>query len=199
VSVAARPFIVLSSLGAPVLLIGGWTVAAAHQHAGFDAITGTISALAGLGADDRYIMTIALYGVGVCHVLTALGLRPARLVGRRILGAGGLFSLGVASLPLPAVGTSSAHLVAAAGAFGCLTAWPFFAYQREPGTPLALRPSVSVAAGIVLVVLLGWLGVELGARTHVGLAERTAAAAQALWPLVVSVTCVVLGSATRRR
>jgi len=61
----------------PVLMIGGWTVAAALQPGSFDQVTGTISALAGYAATDRWVMTLALAGVGICHVVTALALRPA--------------------------------------------------------------------------------------------------------------------------
>ncbi|MFF5226922.1 DUF998 domain-containing protein [Dactylosporangium sp. NPDC000521] len=63
---------VVSSATAPVLLIGGWSVAAALQPR-FDPLRDTISALAGLGAAHRWVMTVALLGVGACHVVTALG------------------------------------------------------------------------------------------------------------------------------
>ncbi|MBA2310412.1 MAG: DUF998 domain-containing protein, partial [Pseudonocardiales bacterium] len=48
---------VLSSAAAPVLLIGGWTVAAVRQPAVFDSTVDTISALAALDATDRVVMT----------------------------------------------------------------------------------------------------------------------------------------------
>ena len=47
----------VSSAAAPVLLIGGWTVAAGRQRGGFDPVVETISALAAHGADDRWLMT----------------------------------------------------------------------------------------------------------------------------------------------
>ena len=73
------PWWALASAGAaPVLLVGGWTLADALQPPGYDPVRDTISALAALGATDRWVMTSALAGLGACHVVTALGLRPAR-------------------------------------------------------------------------------------------------------------------------
>ena len=66
----------VSSLAAPVLLIGGWTVAAAAQPARFDAVVRTISELAARDTPHRWLMTSALVGVGLSHVVTALALRP---------------------------------------------------------------------------------------------------------------------------
>ncbi|MGB5017831.1 MAG: DUF998 domain-containing protein, partial [Candidatus Nanopelagicales bacterium] len=72
----------VSATLAPVLLIGGWTLAARLQPAGFDSSTDTISALAGLGATDRWVMTTALLGLGACHATTASGLKAAAPAGR---------------------------------------------------------------------------------------------------------------------
>jgi hypothetical protein len=176
-----------SAAGAPVFLIGGWTLAAALQPRGFDSFKDTISALAGLGAQDRWLMTTALYALGVCHVLTAWGLRAAGIWGRRVLGFGGVCTLFVASLPLPSSphGDASGHLRAATAAFVSLTVWPLFAFRRDPDAPPGLGPQISVAASLVLIALLGWLGYEVRDRTYIGLAERMAAGAQGLWPLVV--------------
>ena len=76
----------LSATLAPVLLIGGWTWAAALQPAGFDSVTGTISELAGLDAQSRWVMTAAIAGTGLCHAVTALALRPAAVVGQQPFG-----------------------------------------------------------------------------------------------------------------
>jgi hypothetical membrane protein len=174
---------------APVLLIGGWTVAQARQPAGFDAVRDTISALAALGATDRWIMTSALAGVGACHLATALGLRAAALPGRVVLGIGGLATLLVAALPLPAdAGPAVAHGVVAGIAFGSLGLWPALSWRPLSwcrGRPaLALRRSVALAAAGLLLLLVGWFVTELVVGGRVGLAERCAAGAQALWPFV---------------
>lgn len=193
---------VVSSAAAPVLLIGGWTVAAALQKGGFDPVDGTISALAARDADSRWVMTSALAAVGVCHVTTAAALRSAAPAGRVVLAAGGVGSLLVAAFPQPTGGgTSAAHTAAAGLAFGALSAWPLLALRRtraDPGSadpaggvpvPVAFRPVVAGVAGATLLGLLGWFFVELTTDGDaVGLTERLAAAAQALWPLAATLT-----------
>lgn len=125
---------VVSSAAAPVLLIGGWTAAAALQRAGFDPVRETISALAALDADDRWVMTAALAGLGCCHVTTAAALRPAARSGRVLLAAGGIGTVLVAAFPLPVGdGGSVPHTAAAALAFGALAAWPALAWRRRSG------------------------------------------------------------------
>jgi len=160
---------------APVALIGGWTVAAALQRGGFDQVTETISALAARDADHREVMTAALAAVGVAHLTTAVALRSAGRPARLLHGVGGAATVLVAVFPLPGGdGHSAAHTTAAAVAFGTLAAWP----------ALVRRPVDRAAAG-VLLGLVGWFAVELiGDGAHVGLSERVAAGAQAIWPLL---------------
>ncbi|GLY03835.1 membrane protein [Actinoplanes sp. NBRC 101535] len=173
---------VLSSASAPVLLIGGWEVAARRQPAGFDSTVDTISALAALDATDRWLMTAALVGVGIAHVVTALGLSRAAPAGRIVLGLGGVATMLVAAFPLAPDASTTAHMTVATAAFVALAVWPALAWRRGPG-PAALRPAVSSAAALVLLGLIGWFAVTLTTGDHVGLAERVAAGAQSLWPL----------------
>ena len=177
----------VSSAAAPVLLIGGWTVAAGRQRGGFDPVVETISALAAHGADDRWLMTTALAGLGACHLTTALALRAAASPGRVLLAVGGVGTLLVALFPLPAGGGgSAAHTAAAAVSFVSLAAWPLLA-GRAASESWPLRRPVSVAAGAVLLCLVGWFFVELVADTdRVGLSERVTAGAQSLWPLAAA-------------
>jgi len=182
---------VASSAAAPVLMIGGWTVAAALQPGSFDQVTGTISALAGHGAADRWVMTLALAGVGACHVSTGLALRPAAAPGRLFLMAGGVATLLVAASPLPAGGGGSVrHTLAAAAGFITLATWPVLSARREPAVPRSLRPAGSAAAAAALAALLVWFGAELNlGGGQVGLSERALAGAESLWPLAVVLTC----------
>jgi hypothetical membrane protein len=175
-----------SSLAAPVLLVGGWTWAASRQQGGFDPVVETISALAARDADDRWIMTAALLGLGACHLTTAAALRGAALPGRLVLGVGGVTTVLVAAFPLPSGdGHSAAHTAAAGVSFAALGAWPLLA--GRPDGDGALRRTVSVTAGVVLLGLVGWFVVQLSADSdRVGLAERWAAGAQSVWPLVAA-------------
>ena len=184
----------VSSVLAPVLLIGGWTLAAALQPGGFDSRTRTISELAGLDATDRWVMTLGIAGVGVCHIVTALALRPAARVGRILLGLGGAASLLVATFPLPAGGGDSrAHSTVATASFVLLTVWAAYAGVRDGSAPWGLRRPVALAAGGVLALLTVWFFVTaVSGAGDVGLAERVAAGAQALWPAVVVATVPVV-------
>jgi len=181
----------VSSVAAPLLLIGGWTVAAVVQPVPFDAVIRTISDLAARDAAHRWLMTVALVGVGVCHLVTSCALGCAAVAGRLVLALGGLATILVAAFPLPAGGgPSSVHTVAAAVAFLSLALWPAFAWVRSPGPgwteAVLLRPRASLAAAGVLLLLLAWFFVEqLSGGPTTGLSERVAAGAQAVWPLAV--------------
>jgi hypothetical membrane protein len=181
---------VFSSAAAPVLLVTGWTVAAGLQPGGFDQVTGTISALAAVGAADRWVMTLALLGVGICHVITGLALRPAASAGRLLLMTGGIAMILVAVNPVRAGGGRSVpHIIAAAAAFTALAAWPAVGWRRGSAVPPGLRPAISAVAAGTLFGLVGWFAAELTmGGGQVGLAERGAAGAQAVWPLAVVLT-----------
>jgi hypothetical membrane protein len=192
---------VVSSAVAPVLLVGGWTLAAGLQPGSFDAVVGTISSLAAEGAADRWVMTLALAGTGACHVITGLALRPAASAGRLILVTGGAAIVLVAAFPETAGdGGSLPHTFWSTVAFVALAVWPVAARRRVPLVPAWLRPSVCVGAAGVLLGLLVWFGTELiGAGRQVGLAERVLAGAEAVWPLMVVVACRRSQSRARMR
>ena len=174
---------VASAALAPVVLIGGWTLAASRQPDGYSPVSESISALAAHGATDRWLMTTGLAALGACHVVTALGLRPARVPGRWLLATGGVGTLIVAGAPQPADGSAPLHVAAAGVGFLTLAVWPLFAATSSG--PAVLRPRCGAVATVLLLALLGWLGAELGDGVLLGLSERMLAGAQALWPLVV--------------
>lgn len=186
-SPSTRPpwWALVSASAAPVLLIGGWTIAAGRQP-DFNSVHDTISALAAHGAHDRWLMTSALAGLGVCHVITAAGLREARTPGRLLQALGGVATVLVAAFPLPAEGGSSAHAAAAGTAFVALAAWPALAWRRDADAVL-LRPKPAMTAAGGLLALVAAFGASLSTDA-VGLTERVAAGAQALWPLAVVVS-----------
>jgi uncharacterized protein DUF998 len=168
---------------APVALIGGWTLAADRQPGHYRPLRQTISALAAEGATDRWIMTAGLATLGACHLVTALGLRPARPVGRWLLAAGGASTLIVAAAPQPVHGSAPVHLVAATVGFAALAGWPLAA--ARDGGPVPLGRSAGLFATAVLLALFAWLGAEIGSGGLLGLSERLLAGAEACWPLVV--------------
>jgi len=175
-----------SAVAAPILLVGGWTIAASQQPDGYNPISDTISSLAAQGATDRGVMTTALAGLGACYVITAAGLRPARFAGRLVLACGGLATLLVAAFPQPVRGNSIAHSTAAAVAFSALAAWPVFAARPRPCAPLLTHFASGAATVFMLGLVLSFV-LELHGG-HRGLAERAAAGMEALWPLAVVVT-----------
>ncbi|WP_327038139.1 DUF998 domain-containing protein [Micromonospora maris] len=177
-----------SAVAAPILLIGGWTLGAARQPGGFDQVTDTISALAAVDATDRWIMTLGLAGLGLCHCVTAAGLRPLAPAGRALLALGGVGTLAVAAFPLPAGGGDSVpHKLAATVAFGALALWPALAAPRTTTTSGRARrraPWAALTVGLALPV--AWFVAELATGgERIGLAERVAAGAEALAPLLV--------------
>lgn len=190
------PWWAVTSAGvAPLFLVGGWTIAAGRQPAGFDSIRDTISSLAALGATDRWIMTSALTGLGVSYVVTGLGLRPAGRIGRSLLVGGGLGTLLVAAFPQPVRGNGISHTIAATLAFTALGAWPAFAARRRTAVPLLTRRASGAATAVMFGLLL-WFVLEVNGSQR-GLAERSAALAEALWPLMVVLSTVLVGRKAR--
>jgi hypothetical membrane protein len=181
---------VVSSAAAPVLLVGGGTVAGRLQPPSYDAVADTVSGLAAVGAADRWVMTVTLVLVAVCELLTGLALRPAGAPGRLILMAGAMAGMLVAASPEHAGSGSLSHAIWAVVGFTALVAWPAGAWRRGPAVPWALRPGSSAGAVAVLLALLAWFGAELvlGAG-QAGVAERILGAAQAVWPFVVVLSC----------
>ncbi len=181
---------VISSAAAPVLMIGGWTVAAGLQPH-FDPVTETVSALAAIGATDRWVMNLVFLLVGGCYIVTALALRPAKTAGRLILIAGAAAGMLVAANPEHAGGFGSVpHFVFASLGLAGVTTWAAAASRRETDVPWGLRPAVAAGAVAVLFALLAWFGTELiMAGGQAGLAERVMGGAQATWPLAVVLSC----------
>ena len=180
----------ISAVAAPVLLIGGWTVAAGLQPR-FDPVADTVSALAAIGATDRWVMNLVFVLVGACYILTALALRSAKTVGRMVLIAGAIAGMLVAANPEHAGGFGSVpHFAFASLGFAGLTLWPAAAARKGPMAPWGLRRGPAVAAVAVQFALLAWFGTELIlAGGQVGLAERVMGAGQANWPLAVVLSC----------
>jgi hypothetical protein len=135
-------------------------------------------------------MTIAFVVTAMCYVATGLGLHCAASAGRLMLLSAGLAGMMVAASPEPATGFSLAHAVWSAAGFTLLAAWPLCGWRRGQAIPWALRPTAAAGAAVVIVVMLAWFAAELmTGGAQIGLAERMAGEAQALWPLLVVASC----------
>jgi hypothetical protein len=136
------------------------------------------------------MMTGALFALGICHLLTAWGLRAASLAGRVALGGGGVSALVVALLPAPSSGGSLRHGSAAAVGFALLAIWPVLATDRSEAAPWGLRPVPSLAATAVMGVGAAWFLIEMHRQGAAGVAERLVTSVQSLWPFVVVASCL---------
>ncbi|MFG2057934.1 DUF998 domain-containing protein [Micromonospora sp. NPDC048930] len=181
---------VVTAAAAPVLLVTGWTVAAARQPSGYDPVRDTLSELAAPGAVDPWIMTGCLVLLGCCYLATAAVLHAAGLPARFLLAVGGTATVALIAFPRPQVGGSLAHGTVATVAVLALVLWPAGAALRLPGAavpaepPWAFRRPVALTATALLLVLFGWFVLEVTGGSRTGLAERVTAVAVALWPLL---------------
>ncbi|MFY1620767.1 DUF998 domain-containing protein [Micromonospora sp. WMMD736] len=186
---------VATAVAAPVLLVGGWTVAGARQPAGYDPIRDTISELAGPDATDAWIMISALVLLGCCYLAIAAVLHAAGLPSRFLLAVGGVATIALVAFPRPTVGGSLSHGIVATVAVLALALWPAgsalrlprgpdAAHPRVPQPPWAFRRGVAVSATLVLLALFGWFAFEVTSGSRTGLAERVTAVGVSLWPLL---------------
>ncbi|MGW2014273.1 DUF998 domain-containing protein [Streptomyces sp. NPDC001927] len=180
----------VSSGCAPLLLAGGWVLAARLEGPGYDPATQTISVLAAYGSEGFWVMTGALLALGFCHLLTAWGLRPAAPAGRVALAAGGVASLAVALLPTPSSGGSLRHGSAAALGFALLALWPILAAHRGRAAPWGLRLAPALAATALMGLGAVWYLIETQRQGAPGAAERLVTCMQSLWPFLVVTSCL---------
>lgn len=182
---------VASSVLAPVILVGGWTAAADLQPTPFNAVQRSISALGAVGMPYRWVIAIALLGVGVCHATTGIALRPAAEPGRAFLVIGGISSILIAVNPQPPSGGSLAHETFSLVGVAVMTIWPLAAIRRDPGAPFGVRPAAAIAITGVTLAVEVWFVIELFHGPELGLAERTVTADQSIWPLLVVMSVLV--------
>jgi hypothetical protein len=182
---------VVSSVLAPILLIGGWTVAADLQPVPFNAVSRSISALAAQGMPYRWLITVALLSVGACHVVTGLALRSVADAGRVMLIFGGVSGMLIAANPQHIHSGSPVHEIFSFTGVVLMTLWPVAGMRLDRGAPLALRPQAAWGYGLFTLGLLLWFTVQLHGGTELGLAERAVTADQSLWPLIVAVSLLI--------
>ena len=173
---------VLSAAAAPVVLAAGYLYAASLTP-GFQPVSQPLSDLGAANAGTRWLMAVTLMLVGVSYIVTALGLRPADIAGRWLLGGAGVMMFWVALIPNNVVGKwTLRHILGSAFVFGLLALWPL---RRRVGVMISI-------VAFVLIELTLW-GIILRADTD-GAREVLLYAVTALWPLVVVVWTKVRGA-----
>lgn len=177
---------VVSTALTPLVMIGAWLVAEALQPPAYSPLHSSISGLAALGATDRWIVTSALFLVGVCYFVTAGCLPSLRRSARIVLLIAGISSIGIAFSPQPVDGSSAMHLVWTCLGAAAITVWPAFTASRAPAPPLILQARGAVAATAVFLVLSAWLVAETQHGSALGLTERLVSGIQITWPLIVA-------------
>jgi hypothetical protein len=176
---------VVTAGAAPALLVVGFLVAAKLQPVSYNSLRDTISALAARGAADPWVMTAAIAAVGACYLVTAIGLSPARRIGRVALAGGGLATLSIAAFPTPLHGYSRLHALAVIAACATMSAWPVLAAHRDHRARW-LRFGPNAVVSVVTFGLIVWFTFAINGG-ELGLAERCAAVAPALWLFPVAI------------
>jgi hypothetical membrane protein len=179
-------WVVLSAALSPVLVAAAWLSADAVQPASYSPIRQTLSVLAGRAGTDRWVMTVALFLVGGCYLVTAAGLRRLGNRATVLLVVAGLSSICVAVNPEPAHGSTPQHLAWTALGEVAIAIWPASIIRRPSSrTPI---PSVVVLTAMTAasLALLGWLVIETQQGNALGLAERLSLSAQTSLPFFVA-------------
>ena len=179
-----------AAVATPVALVGGWLRAGSVTR-GYDPVRSSVSALAAGDAPSRWLMTAALVLTGLGYLVTAVGLRPADVAGRTLLGVGGVGVLLMAWIPNATAGRNAVgHMIVTYLAFIALTIWPAVIARNRPDAPLVLRRRFGQIVTITLgvLVLLTVAEIVTGGAT-LGLRERVLTTAQALVPLAVVLGC----------
>ena len=180
------PWAVVSSAVIPVLLTTGWLVAGSLQPPSYSPMRQTVSVLSGYGGTDRWIVTAALYAVGLAFVVTAAGIRGLAAPAHVGLVLAGVAAIGVAAFPEPAHGTSREHAVCTAIGALAISVWPALA-ARQDSVRAAVGWRLSLVAIIVSAGLLVWTFAETRNGALLGLAERVSSGLQVTWPCIVAV------------
>jgi hypothetical protein len=143
--------------------------------------------LAGHAGTDRWIMTGALFLVGGCQLVTAVGLVDVGVPARVLLAVAGLSSIGIAVSPEPARGSTPQHLAWTSLGAVTLAVWPALATRRAPPRPLILSSYGRAVVTAVFIALLAWLVIETQGGSDLGLAERLFLSTETCWPFVVAI------------
>jgi hypothetical protein len=188
VSPSVPAWTVVSAALCPVLLVGGWVVGGALQQTAYSPMQQTMSVLAGQPGTHPWIMTGALLLVGATQLVTAAGLRDVGTPARVLLVVTGLCTFGVASSPEPVTGPSAIHLAFAVSCVFTTAIWPIFVARRPPAASWAVSGTGCAVVTVFYAALSGWVLFATFGGGDLGLAERVASTALALFPLIVTLS-----------
>jgi hypothetical protein len=177
---------VVSAGLSPILLTGAWSIADRLQPSSYSPIRQTVSVMDGRAGTDRWVVTGALFLVGACYLVTAIGLTGVRGSARFLLLVAGLASVGVAASPEPAHGSTAPHLAWTALGAVAIAVWPAFVVRRPSWPTGILSVRTSAAMTTVSILLLGWLIIETRRGSALGLAERLSSSVQTSWPFIIA-------------
>src|SRR5262244_1018689 len=131
-------------------MVAGWSVAARLQPLPVNQVAEPVSALAAVGAADRWVMSLTFVVVGGCAFVTGLALRPARVPGRLILMTGAVAGMLVAANPeYPGTRFPVAHMICAAAGCGGVAARAFGAVGAAAGGVGWRRRAITGSGGLV--------------------------------------------------
>jgi hypothetical protein len=111
----------------PILLTGAYLIGGILQPASYSPVRTTISAMAGQGGTDRWVMTRGIFLVSGCYLDTAAGLTGVRVSARALLAVAGLAGIGIAAAHEPAGGPTPRHLAWSVLGAVMIAVWPAFA------------------------------------------------------------------------
>jgi hypothetical protein len=169
----------------PILLTAGWLIADTRQPGNYSPLRQTVSVMSGHAGTDRWIVTGALYIIGVAYFLTAYGLTAVGTAARVALIVAGVAAIGVASQPQPAQGSSTSHVVCTGIGAIAIAIWPMLDSRRDSPALGAVGLRTSIVASVVSVVLFCWTAIEIHGNA-LGLAERVSSSLQVCWPFVIA-------------
>jgi hypothetical protein len=180
------------------LLTAAWLIGGAVQPSSYSPMRKTVSILAGYAATDRWIMTSALVGIGICYFGAAIGLSALRPSARIALVVSGLSGIGIAASPEPVVGSTIQHMFFTTLGATAIAVWPLFTVQRDSNqrdshqrdAPTSVLTSVRAVAvvSVIFIGMLLWLASETQNGSILGFAERLDSSLQTAWPFAIAVT-----------
>jgi hypothetical protein len=168
----------------PTILTAAWLVADVLQPPSYSPVRQTVSVLSGYAGTDRWLVTAALYLVGIGYLIIAAGLGVLAVPARVGLIVAAVAAIAVASFPEPVHGSNRPHeLFTAIGAIA-IAVWPAIVTRQE-SVYAAVGARRTVTAIVVSLVLFLWTAIETRGGSALGLAERMSSAVQAGFPFVV--------------